>query len=312
VFGVNYVNENGIRKDIILPNFLIIGALKSGTNSLYHYIQFHPQVFMCPIKEPSFFAYEGQKVTDTRWTRTSVITRFEDYLALFEGAKGNIAIGEASPMYLVTPQAPGRIKHYIPEVRLIAILRNPVDRAYSQWQMEIRNGTETINDFAKALQVRKTMPDGTVRQRFVYGGKYYSLLKRYYDLFDSSQICVLLFDQLCSDPNGLLQKVYHFLNIDPTYVPSNLSERYNVGGVPSNRFWGVFFQNIYPYLAMGKTMIPSGIRARVKMYSRGFRKQFLVKPPELSTKLRSELMKLFKEDILNLQDLIHQDLSIWL
>jgi hypothetical protein len=271
-------NKTNIAKNKILPNFLIIGAFKSGTNSLYHYLEPHPQVFMSPRKKPSFFAFEGQNISDNQWTRNNVITQFNDYIKLFEEAEGKDAIGEASPYYLVSTQAPAKIKYYLPKVNLVAILRNPVDRAYSQWQMEFRQGTEKISNFASAVQVRQTDSDGSIRQRFVYGSKYYSLLKRYYDIFDRSQICVLLFDQLITDRNGLLKKIYHFLEVDPKYVPENISVQYNEGGLPRNSFTGFFTQKIYPYIAEIKTILPQGIRERVIAQSRRFKKSFWLNP----------------------------------
>src|SRR3990170_8700279 len=163
------------KKEIILPNFLIIGAHKSGTTSLYQYLRQHPQVFMPQLIEPSFFSYEGQNLQHNPSIRRHVITRFEDYVALFQEARGEIAIGEASPMYLKCPQSAVRIKHYIPDARLIVILRNPVDRAYSHFQMELRNGTVNNPDFTQAIQEMVSHPDGTVGQRYIHDGRYFSL-----------------------------------------------------------------------------------------------------------------------------------------
>lgn len=304
------MNEIVSRNGLILPNFLIIGANKAGTTSLYEYVRCHPQVFMSPIKEPSFFAFEGQE-SDNPWLRRGIITKFEDYAALFKEAKGKIAIGEASPIYLTNPQAPARIKHYVPDAKLIAILRHPVDRAHSQWQQEIRNGTEKVMDFSRAIQVRETLKDGTVRQRYAYQNQYYLLLKRYYDLFDPSHICVVLSEDLSSNPSSLLRKVFRFLDVDPTYVP-DLSIRYNEGGLPRNRFWGFFYRGVLPFFTNWRARLPSVIRERVGTITRKIKRQGLVKASELSPELRAELIELFREDILKLQDLIHQDLSIWL
>jgi Sulfotransferase family len=291
------------------PNFLIIGALKSGTNSLSHYLQAHPQVFMCPWNEPSFFAHEDLKNLDSEWVRTNAISRLEDYLALFDGVKDETAIGEASPMYLVSPSVPQQIKQTLSDVRLVAILRNPVDRAYSQWQMELRNTTESITDFARATQTMQTLPDGSVRQRFIYGGKYYALLKPYYDLFGAARICVLLHDELNAAPESLLKKLYSFLDVDSAYLPPDIYTRYNEGGLPRSRG---FYRNIYPLLTRLNTSLPPGMRSMLKGSSRKVKQQFLVKPPKLSSELRAELNGLFTDDILRLQDLIQQDLGSWL
>ena len=120
-----------------MPNFLIIGAMRAGTTSLYHYLKQHPQVYMSPVKEPRFFALEGEKPdpgrpTDERLMNHS-ITDIEAYRALFQAVSKETAIGEASPLYLYSPKAPERIRHYIPDAKLIAVLRDPVERAYSHF-----------------------------------------------------------------------------------------------------------------------------------------------------------------------------------
>ena len=117
-----------------LPNFLIIGAAKGGTTSLYHYLNQHPQVYMSPMKEPRFFALENEKLNfqnpDKAINKTSV-TSLSEYYKLFDGVTNETAIGEASPLYMYSTKAVERIAHYVPTAKLIAILRNPVDRAYS-------------------------------------------------------------------------------------------------------------------------------------------------------------------------------------
>ncbi|MBE7432458.1 MAG: sulfotransferase [Anaerolineales bacterium] len=302
-------NRMNDRKTDILPNFLVIGAFKSGTNSLYHYLEAHPQVFMCPANEPSFFAFEGKKMSGGRWAE-GVVTNFEDYKRLFAGARDEIAIGEVSPTYLVSLEAPGRIKHYLPGVKLIAILRHPVDRAYSQWQMEYRQGNEKITDFTEAIKVTKVLSDGTSRRRFVAGSLYYQLLKKYYAMFDPSQICVLLFDRLSTDREGLVRKLYGFLNVDSLFVPSNLDVRFNEGGgLPRSKAGRFFLQKIFPALSGLKFLAPKGLRERFVAQTR---RQLLAKPPELAPELRAELSVFFKDDILLLQDLINEDLSMWL
>ncbi len=296
------------KKTEILPNFLVIGAFKSGTNSLYHYLEAHSQVFMCPANEPSFFAFEGQKMSGCRWAE-GVVTNFEDYKKLFDGAAGKIAVGEVSPTYLISLEAPGRIKHYVPDAKLVAILRHPVERAYSQWQMEYRQGNEKMIDFAEAIKVTKVVADGTIRRRFVGGSMYYQLLKKYYDAFDPSQICVLLFDRLSTDREGLVKKLYGFLNVDSSFVPPNINVRFNEGGgVPRTRTGGFLLQKLFPALSGLKSLAPHGLRER---FAAQARRQLLVKPPELAPELRAELSVFFKDDILRLQDLIKEDLSMW-
>lgn len=149
---------------MILPNFLIIGAAKSGTSSIYDYLKQHPQIYMSSIKEPIFFAFEGEQIDEfgpfnddplAKGTLTNSATNIDDYQALFRDVDGEKAIGEASVRYLYFSKSPNRIKKYIPEAKLIAILRNPVDRAYSHFLMNLRKQFEPLNDFSKALQAEE-------------------------------------------------------------------------------------------------------------------------------------------------------------
>ena len=121
---------------MIMPNFLLIGAAKAGTSSLYGYLKQHPQIYMSPIKEPRFFALEGETLNfngPTRGINQTSINTLEAYSQLFQKVTTEKAIGEASTIYLSSPKAPERIKHYLPDVKLIAILRDPSERAFSSY-----------------------------------------------------------------------------------------------------------------------------------------------------------------------------------
>ena len=128
-----------------MPNFLIIGAMKSGTTALYYYLEQHPQVYMSPVKEPNFFCSEENSDGD-------FATRLGAYQDLFRDVSGEKAIGEASHCYLYEPEAAARIQEYITDAKLIAVLRDPVDRAYSHFLHMVRNGSEPLTDFALALR----------------------------------------------------------------------------------------------------------------------------------------------------------------
>src|SRR5260370_35932481 len=144
---------------VTMPNFLILGAAKSGTDALCNYLGQHPQVFMCPNKEPNFFVAEGQ--TDIpyrgpgdhevleRWDMW--VSTLERYQALFADVADERAVGDGTTWYLYHERAPERIHHHVPDAKLIAILRNPVDRAYSAYTMLLRDRRETVGDFARAL-----------------------------------------------------------------------------------------------------------------------------------------------------------------
>lgn len=137
-----------------LPNFLIIGPGRTGTTSLYYYLKQHPEIYMSPIKETNFFAYEQGKPGRSQISKRYnifPIKNIEAYSALFKAVTKEKAIGEASPRYFFTPQAAERIKLILPEVKLIAILRDPVERAFSSYLRRNRDGFET-RTFPQAIQ----------------------------------------------------------------------------------------------------------------------------------------------------------------
>lgn len=292
-----------------MPNFLIIGAAKAGTTALYEYLKQHPQIYMSHEKEPKFFALEGEKLDfrgphDQQNINRTAITDIGAYRKLFQGVSDEIAIGEASPLYLYSPKAHARIKHYIPDAKLIAILRNPVDRAYSGYLMHVREGWETTNDFTSALQAEEMR----IRNNWGWGhyvnvGFYYMQLKRYFDTFNPDQIKVYLYEDLNANPIGVLQDIFQFLNVDQSFVPDT-TIRHNISGVPKNNFVGTLMQSVKPLNPVLKQFFPAGLRQNIK-------NQILVKP-QLPTEVRQQLIEVYREDILNLQELLHRDLSIWL
>ena len=180
-----------------MPNFIIIGSGKCGTTSLYHYLNQHPDIFMSPMKETNFFSFEEKQldfrgIGDYELTSSSV-TKLKDYEDLFKSVTNEHAIGEASPVYIYDENTPTRIKNYIPNAKIIAILRDPSDRAFSNYMSRFAKGFEPITDFSTALAMEDKRKKDNWSFMFHYRsqGFYYSMLKRYYDLFDADQIKIL-------------------------------------------------------------------------------------------------------------------------
>jgi Sulfotransferase family len=295
-----------------LPNFFVIGTGKCGTTSLYHYLKQHPQIYMSPLKEPDFFRFEGEPPCfkgpgDERYTHR-VITRLEDYRALFAGVSDEPAIGEASQSYL-RPKAAHRIRHYIPEAKLIAVLRDPVERAYSAYLALVRDGREWL-DFDGALKEEEARAKANWHGswRYRHGGFYCSRLRRYYELFGRDQIRVYLYEDLKGDPVGMTHDIFRFLEVDDTFVPDT-SLRYNVSGIPRSRALHTFLNRPNRLKTVVGSVLPGGPRNRL---SANMRNRNLTEPPPLPESTRKELTDAYREDILELQDLIGRDLSGWL
>lgn len=297
---------------MILPNFLIIGAQKSGTTSFYNYLRQHPKIYMSPLKEPHFFSY-GLSQTPVQWSEsygnlTSPITNFEDYQHLFQEVTNETKIGEASTSYLYHFQAAERIHHYLPEVKLIAILRNPAEIAYSKFLMDYRQQYDSfsqenlLNDFAQVIQRRK-----------IKRGEIYSkMLKQYFNLFKKEKMKIYLFDDLKTNCNSLIKDCFQFLGVDDNFH-INKSCVYNSGGIPKNKIvYSSLEKTKKIFNTAVKPVIPESLlRPIYNKYIR-FRSHYLIKPPPLPPEMRQELIKIYREDILQLQDLIQRDLSKWM
>ena len=212
-------------------------------------------------------------------------------------------------MYLYNPAAPKRIKHYIPQVKMIAIFRDPVERLYSRYTHLARENRQPTPQFASALD-RKSI--WWQRNDLIQEGFYYTHLKRYFEQFNRNQIKVFLYDDLSSNPKRLLADLYRFLQVDVSFAPE-VSIRYNQSGRIKNRIVESLIgqDNIVrkycPHLA--DTAKSSLFMQRFVM---NMRKRNLEKPhldPELRTRL---IEQVYRREIMKFQDLIQRDLSRWL
>jgi hypothetical protein len=291
----------------VLPNFIVIGAAKAGTTSLYWYLAEHPAVFMIPQKETNYFGYgvdeNGRLLYGDPEVHQFPIRTLQDYERLFDEAGAAQAVGEASPIYLECPQAAARIRATIPGVRVIACLRQPVERAYSDYLMELRHRGRQF-DAARDLQAGSTWarPDS----RWMQIGKYGEHLARYYEAFPKEQIHVFLFDDLQKNALGVVQGVYRFLGIDPAFLP-DVETPHNTGGLPASRLLErvltskVMNQRIKPW-------VPSG----AVNWARRLRTRTMRRPPPLPRDLRDELTRHCREDIIRTSELIGRSLDHWL
>jgi Sulfotransferase family len=298
---------------MVMPNFIILGAAKSGTTALYHYLKQHLQVYMSFLKETEFFAFEGEKLNFTGpgdMPRAS-ITTLEAYQAQFSGVTQEIAIGEASPLYLYSPKAPERICHYIPNAKLVVILRSPIERAYSQYLMFIRDGREPSLDFATALaeETRRQQKNWAWGWNYVDVGFYYSQLKRYFEIFDPTQIKIYLYEDLKTSPVELIQDLFGFIGVDSTFIP-DMSKKPNISGIPKNQILHQFTTQSNFLRSISKPVVPSAVRGKISKMLRDQVNRDLLKP-KISPEIHEKLILTFQDDILNLQDLIQRDLSAW-
>jgi hypothetical protein len=211
------------------PNFFVVGAARAGTTSLWEYLRQHPDVFLPESelsKEPSYFCH-----LTPPWVPQ--FATLDGYLSLFSAVRNQTAIGEASTAYLSSPESPGLIHERYPHARIVIVLRNPAERAYSHYRLLCELGFERSETFERALSVEDERYDKYERglplpldpfwycAYFYYRtGLYAEQLERYLQRFGKEQIQVVLFDDLAKRPVETTQTIFRFLGVDPSFVPA--------------------------------------------------------------------------------------------
>jgi hypothetical protein len=241
--------------------------------------------------------------------RQTGISDQAEYEALFAPATTESAIGEASTMYLYLPWVPARIAELKPDMKLIAILRHPVDRAFSHYCMRVGMEAEPLKTFEEAVEaepdrVARGDVDGT---HYLGRGFYSAQIRRYLDLFPREQLRIYLYDDLREDAVKLSRDAFRFLEVDDRFEPDT-SLKQNVGEMPKSRALHDFLTRENPTKAVLKAVLPPTLRKRMATAAKD---RNLLKPV-LSPDTRRRLTGAFREDILNLQDLLSRDLSAWL
>lgn len=297
----------------MLPNFLIAGAAKAGTTALYYYLKQHPDIYMPDhIKETFFFTGltpESFAGSNNLYGRNMVLD-FEEYKSLFNKAHARKAVGEACVAYLYFYQSTiPRIVNFLgQEVKIIISLRDPVERAFSNYLHHVRDGIETLSfeDAVKAEGIRE-LNKWWWGFQYIKVGFYFNQVKAYLDTFGKDQTLILIYDDFKSNPSGVIKEIFQFLEVDDTFTP-DLSLRYNVSGVPKNKTLHAFLTKPNLVKKILKPLIPKEQRLRVttKLVN-----QNLIRPP-LPPEIRNQLIDVYREDILKLQELIQRDLTNWL
>ena len=295
-----------------LPNFLMIGAQKSGTTAIYAYLAQHPQVFTSEIKEPGFFAFEGVQVRfagpdDARGDRY-IIRDLERYRQLFRKVGDRARAGEASNVYMYAPQAAERIRHYIPNAKLIAVLRDPVHRAYSAYRHLVRDGREPLSfEEGLAAEASRTAANWHPIYHYKQRGFYYVQLRRFFELFSREQIAVYTYDEFKADPRALLKLMFAFLDIDPDFQP-DMSVRHNVSGMPKSRLLHEIIGRPSRAKDLAKRLLPAGT---ARLHGALMSRNIVVSEPKIAGETERALGEEYRGDIVQLESLIGRDLSVW-
>ncbi len=297
------------------PNFLLLGTAKAGTSSLYAYLKQHPDVYLSPATELNFFAHAGGDLNfrgpgDLEYVwGDSLVATDEDYRKQFAGIRQETAAGEVSTHNLYCSQAPALIKGYVPDAKMIAILRNPVERAFSAFSHMVRDGREETSSFRAALarEPARIRDNWEPLWHYKNMGFYGAQLSRYFELFDRKQIRVHIYDDFIARPLKVVQDIFAFIGVGPDFVP-DMSEKYNVSMVPRSRQLQKIMMGKSVIRSALRSPLPAGIRSRL----RSAILQRNAKRMRLDPDMRRELTDAFRGDIGLLEGLLGRDLSQWL
>jgi len=285
------------------PNFFIVGAPKAGTTSLYHYLEAHPQIFMSSVKEPNYFSYQSS-LNQNLYYKERGINNFEEYISLFEKAGNKKAIGEASVSYLFYPEAAINIKNAFPKSRIIIMLRNPVERAISHYNMDYKLGYVDLT-FENVIKKKyDSNLNKLYYQQFIELGLYYNQVKRYIELFGRENVLIIFFEDFKNHAPREVKKIFEFLDVDSGFQ-TDTNAKYNTFKTPRNplirsiyriKFLRVVLKKLFPQFI--SDLIKSIILTKNK-------KKF---PDEATMKF---LKQIYTPDIKQLEKLLNRDLNTW-
>ena len=304
-----------------LPNFILFGAPKAGTTSLHKALDQHPEVWMSQQKEPVFFGNsnfqrESKTANSTDPTgdkfRQGMVNDAASYLALFDGVTDEKAIGEASITYLRSFIACRRLHNLLPDVKLVAVLRQPADRAHSNYWYLVRDGFEPAPTFEAALadEARRIEAGWNHMTHHKAWGFYGEQLAHYYQYFPRENIKIFLYEDWRNDPQKTLRELFEFVGVAADFEPT--IPRANRTLIPRNRALSDWVRALHPMKGNSRVRPPLLRRALFGAARRVNARYNLAVAPAINPETRARLTAEFRPDILKLQELLERDLSHWL
>lgn len=278
-------------------DFIIIGAMKSGTTSLHQYLSVHPEIYMPAQKELQFFSRDEFFSNGVDW-----------YLDQWFRGKEQYRCGEASPQYMCYQSVPERIYNNAPKAKLIAVLRNPIDRAYSHYRLTVRQCSESRNfDTAVAeLVARGHVSDDKVdfQRDYVMFGEYGRILENYLKFFQKDQVRVIFDEDLMSRRREVLRSLFSFLGVSPDLEASVFDKAYHVSGIqryPSLTNWFVKHKAVRSFM---RDLLPSDLYEKLRLWYWTEFNVKQVKDPGPSDAVRRVLREHYRKDVELLERLL--------
>lgn len=304
------------------PSFFLVGAAKSGTTSMSAYLESHPDLFVSVIKEPNYFSqdidvstfrkgysksFDGQDTIEANPFEKRQIAFLRDeelYAQLFRPNNSTVHAGECSTSYLYSESAAKAIHAFNPDSKILVMLRNPAERAFSHYLMAVQMGLEK-RDFLSAFKfdMEKADKGWGVSELYFELGQYAQQLKRFLKVFPEKQVQVILFEDWIQQPKETQESICKFLNVSIFAALKN--EALNESVSPK-----------YPKLH--RTVMQSGLKEFAKkilpkqFFDKIKGRQYKDEKEVLAPNERKYLIDLYREEVLELQDLLKRDLSNWL
>ncbi|HEY1758336.1 MAG TPA: sulfotransferase domain-containing protein [Bryobacteraceae bacterium] len=311
------------------PTFFIAGAPKAGTTSFYHQMDQHPQIYMSPIKEPCYFASELRienfnEELRPRLRRESEslreylrgpmtlkrfggpVAEWEDYLLLFRNVRKEVAIGEASVSYLWSQTAAKNIAARIPDAKIILILRDPVDRAFSQYLQAVSSGL-VHSSFREEIIANMNSRSGKfgVLNPFLEFGNYGAQVQRFLDVFSQDNVLIHIYEEMRTNPPDAMAETFRFLGVSAEFASAS-SARFMEPRVPRLMSAGYRLKKRGIWQSASR-LIPERMRPALRRVIHRPRGSLMVDPKD-----RAYLRSHYREDILKLEQLLNRDLHFWL
>jgi hypothetical protein len=299
-----------------MPDFLVIGAPKAGTTALHAALARHPGLYMSAMKEPKFFLTDGPPPTkggpgDTLTYREHVWRRPE-YEALFDPAPPGTLRGESTPLYLYDRAAMRRIRETIPGARLIVVLRDPVERAHSNWTHLWSAGLEPVGDFVRACdqEERRIEAGWAGFWHYIGLGRYGEQLEYLFTLFPREQVLVLRYRRLVDEPAQTLDRICEFLGVAPgvlTEIP-----RQNVTSHPEPTLGHRAVSAAQRAASAFGTLIPGLTAATLTGPLERYLQRHSRERQPLSWEQRQQLIPRFEADIARLEQVLGESFRDWI
>ena len=295
------------------PDFLVVGAARAGTTSLHSYLRQHPDIFLPGIKEPCFFVFEGGGEKFIRGKFAFAVRDFASYEKLFEKAGVNQRIGEMSTPYLyLYDKTIASIRSHFPDyqkIKIIILLRQPADRAFSQYLWRVRDGREALT-FEEAIdtEAERRKENFSFDYYYVHRGFYFAQVKAYLENFKNVHIC--FYEDFKKAPDSELKKICSFLDVRDDFH-FHTEAVHNEAFVPK---WGLLSKLVTAESRMKFRLwysLPDTLRKKIRRNFSRWNTQKNVKI-RLNRATRNRLNGLYRDDIEKLQELIKKDLSSWL